>query len=654
MEQASRSGTVQSTLVTLPVEVLVYIFSFLSTRDKVRIRCISKTLRSVGEVPSLWEDFIWSRYAPRDEKLLKHILKTFGKHIKRIHISDHIAPSKLEVMLKFCKNVIHLSLPSFEYGYNVAKLEKIVHRMGSIQILDVMPIMLPLNADALILQYFTLSDNLKELSLHYRRASWRLCDTIQQWLEGWANLNFTPRKLNIIVDRKYIELHTFTSSLQACVPILRNKKLQRNSDSEDIAWVNIYFKTPTDSSATIPYIQLRVTNSSAVLSLVKPSKYGILGLDHDTLHLTEGSYRGKKVHKALLTDTNDQYIDTSVSSLTSVTYFDASCCRILYPGHLEQLSIACPNLQRLDLTRNYNCLSNLQGLHSLANNCKSLRGLSLMHIHVHDREYDCIQLWEILCTMCLTQLAIEMCMINICDSRNAKSVASDVGDCSVQVKRQKLNHMYQTYSSLQVLEVGRSRQFHYIYQPCCNPSDNELLLLTNFPSITSYRLCGLPSNNCYHTLNRIFGQKYLRCLFLSKTISGKLSLSLEGYCSSLQQLYISSADTVPTETFIDALCGHGGLEHVILYFKSLTAKSIENMIEHSSNLVTFRVYLYSRAFLKSQLKQLTAAIKKKFSKRKLFNGGNFGIKVSYHAAGVEVNDDTDLSSVWDYDRDYII
>ena len=57
-------------------------------------------------------------------------------------------------------------------------------------------------------------------------------------------------------------------------------------------------------------------------------------------------------------------MDTSVTNLTSVTYFDASCCRVLYPGHLEQLSIACPNLQRLDLWGNSNCLSNLQGLHT--------------------------------------------------------------------------------------------------------------------------------------------------------------------------------------------------------------------------------------------------------------------------------------------------
>ena len=114
-----------------------------------------------------------------------------------------------------------------------------------------------------------------------------------------------------------------------------------------MACANFYMKTITDSSATIPFVQLRVTDSSVYLSSVKASKYGILGLDYETLHLTEGSYHGKKVHKALLTGTNNEYIDTSVTSLSSVTYFDASYCKVLYPGHLEQLSVACPNLQRL-------------------------------------------------------------------------------------------------------------------------------------------------------------------------------------------------------------------------------------------------------------------------------------------------------------------
>ena len=650
MERALHSGKiVQSTLRTLPVEVLVYIFSFLSTCDIVRIRCVSKTLRSVGEIPSLWENFMWPRYAPRDDILLKSVLKMVGKHIKRFHLAHHIAPAKLQVMLKFCKNVVHLSLPSFNYK-DVEKLEKIVHSMGCVQILDFLvpvSIFLKFKEDAFIRQCFMLSYNLKELSLHFEQSTIWFSISMQKWFEEWANSNYVPRKLNIIVDRTLImEDDPFMHSLQLCVPILGNKTLQKSLESKDTAWVNIFFKTLADFSLTIPFIQLQVTDSSVVLSSVRASKYGILGLDDDALHLTEGSYRGKKVHKALLTGTNNEYIDTSVTSLSSATYFDASYCKVLHPGHLEQLSIACPNLQRLDLTRNSDCLNNLQGLRSLADNCKSLQGLSLREIHMHHSEHGCIQLWEILCTMHLTHLAIEMCMINIYGSRGGMLLASAARDCNAGVKREKLIHMFQRYSSLQVLEVGtqQAEQQLQTYESyaCYIPSDNELLLLTNFPSITYYMLCSLPSNNCRLTLKRIFGQKYLRRLFLSKTVSGKLSLSLEGHCSSLQQLYIHSLDTVPTETFIDAVCSHGGLEHVILFFKSLTAESIEKMIEHSFNLVTFRVYLDSYEALTSIV---TATIKTRFSKRKLFNGGSFDIQLSF--ANTELNKGTNLLSMWD-------
>ena len=75
MEQISCYEAVTSriTLIALPVEVLVYIISLLSTREKVEIRCVSKVLRSVSEVPSLWEELVWSHYAPHDEKLLKSV-----------------------------------------------------------------------------------------------------------------------------------------------------------------------------------------------------------------------------------------------------------------------------------------------------------------------------------------------------------------------------------------------------------------------------------------------------------------------------------------------------------------------------------------------------------------------------------------------------
>ena len=376
-------------LVTLPVEVLVYIVSFLPTRDKVVVRCVSKSLRSVSEVPSVWEKFVWIRYAPRDEKIIKHALRIFGKHIKKFHFADHVAPSKLEVMLKHCKNVVHLSLPSFHYCINFEKLKTILQGVASLQVLN---ISLPTEA-AIIGEVFTLSGNLKEITFH-DEFIWSYYD---QWLEEWTNCDYVPRKLNFVFADNPEYPNVYISSLQSYFPLLRSKKLSKISGLADIAWFSIYcFNNSTDSSPVVPFIQLQVTESTVTLPLVKASKYGTLGLDVDTLHLTQGNCH---VHKALFTGGIDEHVDFSFASLTSVTHFDASYYGGLYPGHLEQLSIACPNLKRLNLCGNSNCLKNLQGLHSLANNCKNLQALNLKNIYTHDHEYDCVQLWEILCAI---------------------------------------------------------------------------------------------------------------------------------------------------------------------------------------------------------------------------------------------------------------
>ena len=612
MEQASHSGTfTQSTLLTLPLEVLVYIVSFLPTREKVKIRCVSKSLRSVSEVPSLWEEFVWSYYhAARDEKLLKYLLKMFGKHIKRFHFTDYITPSKIMAMLKCCKNLTELSLPSVRYHGKLEQLEKIVCSMSCLQILHIQCPIYGIH----IWPLFTLSNNLKELSLSLSFGCF--VNNMQQWLEEWANFNYVPRKLNIFVGESGMPIGFVILKLQSYLPTLRDKKLQRVSDSDDTAWFSIYVKGSTSIVSFLPLLQLRVTDTSIVIPSVKASKYGILGLDSDTLYLTHGNYRGKEVHKALLKGNNGEHLDTSVIGrcLNFVTFFDASHCECLYPGHLEQLSIACPNLERLNLCGNSKCLGTLQGLHSLASNCQNLQELNLREIRVSDHEYDCLQLWEILCMMRLSQLGIEAWMINI---RDVKLPSLQPMGLTVTMKRQKLIDMFQKYLSLQVLEAEIVAQKQL--------SDNDLLLLSYFPSITSYKLFNLPSNNCYHTLRSIFSCKYIRCLSLSKDVSGILSLSLEGH-SSLQQLYINSNNTVPTESFIEALSNHGGLEHVILRVKSLSAKSVGSIIENSYNLVTFNVTLCSKAFVKSQLKQLTATFKAKFSKRRLFSGGNFTMR----------------------------
>ena len=204
--------------------------------------------------------------------------------------------------------------------------------------------------------------------------------------------------------------------------------------------------------------------------------------------------------------------------------------------------------------------------------------------------------------MHLTELAIEAWMINLCEP----------------VQQQKLINIFQKYSSLQVLEVN-------CYGSQNKLSDNELALIFYLPSITSYRINDLPSNDFSHTLKHTFSCKYLQCLYLTQGLHGGiLSLPLGGHCPCLQQLHIDFKDTAPTEAFIDVSCGHGGLEYVILKVKSLTAKSIINIIERSSNLMTFCVGLYSRSFTEVQIDELIGIIETNFSKRRFF-GGTFDL-----------------------------
>ena len=76
----------------------------------------------------------------------------------------------------------------------------------------------------------------------------------------------------------------------------------------------------------------------------------------------------------------DEYIDDSDTNLTSVTYIDTSISCLRNPVHLVRLSCLCPNLQRLDLSGNVGCLKDLEGLRSLAKNCRNLWSLNLKGI----------------------------------------------------------------------------------------------------------------------------------------------------------------------------------------------------------------------------------------------------------------------------------
>ena len=124
-------------LSTLPIELLVYIISFLSSlRDRVKLRYISKWLRCVIEgTPSLWKEFVWHYCDIHEERSVKETLKVCAQHIRVLSLpNSRTISSTLVDMLQYCSNVQHLSLPSTKL--DPEQLKNTIHHMGHLQTLE--------------------------------------------------------------------------------------------------------------------------------------------------------------------------------------------------------------------------------------------------------------------------------------------------------------------------------------------------------------------------------------------------------------------------------------------------------------------------------------------------------------------------------------
>ena len=101
-------------LVQLPIELLVYIFTLLPTsRDLVRLRYVSRKIRSISETSTLWQNFLWPWYDSCEERGVNEVLKVCGTHIKRLTfpgVSRGMAPSTAIQLVQHCCNVTEITL----------------------------------------------------------------------------------------------------------------------------------------------------------------------------------------------------------------------------------------------------------------------------------------------------------------------------------------------------------------------------------------------------------------------------------------------------------------------------------------------------------------------------------------------------------------
>ena len=606
-------------LFKLPTELLVYIVSFLSLRDRVKLRYVSRWLRCVIEgTPSLWKEFVWSYYDSREECSVKEVLKVCGQHIKILSFPNCRVPSTLVEMLQYCSNVQHLSLPSTKLDRE--QLRNTIH-MGCLQTLEV-----EVDCDSDIKELFLTAWNLSQLSIHVK-----ISQHVIKILQYWAEADLRPRNLDVI-----------ESFIVDCSNIVVNNAVQLQWSTPIPTGITAKFrvyihrrsrKIPLNFSPTFPYFQLQFEGSDQkTISCVELSEFSILGSSDDLAVMTDCQYGGRTMCLV-----RHEYENIASKWKTSnhirlnnfgcVTHFDIAERHSFHSDNLKQLALTCPYLQRLNLRNCHHCLESLQGLQAIASHCHNLQGINLLGIHVSQVENH-ILLWEILSDMKLTHLAVQFCILR-----------------SQTANKEKLVCFYKKCLTVRGIE------FHYVHNSCDSCVANEHTVPC-FPSLDYCKLranepCIVPTivqdviNDC----------KELKCVSFDLDFI-KVSLGLV-HNHNLQQLYIYSPATDVPDDFMTSVSAHGGLVHVVVSVRSLTFEGMISLVRNSPKLITLFVILSLYDVKDSSpdmldTLEINATLKRMFWHRKLFRIGCYSMIRAQNTEieNVLTKQDTDLMPLW--------
>ena len=291
---------------------------------------------------------------------------------------------------------------------------------------------------------------------------------VQDYLSEWMSVSFQPPNLSIVFYE--IDAIFHLPEIVQWWPQWNNQILAGRT-----AHFRIYFTkcNPLDVSSTSPEFQLDF-GQTATYPFVKASNFGLFGFGNDLLLLANSAGNGKAVHKAsVMAYGNFSFCMSNlccVSGLSFVTDFTTTKCGLL-SGHLEQLSIACPNVEQLSLRGNRSCLESLQGLRNIVDHCHKLQAVNLEDVHA-TKIQNCMYLWKVLSEIkMLNCLRIEMCTMKGFIGIDASSQHSFV-------------HLAVKFECLKQLEL----MHNYHSQPICVPYGDELqhaypVLLSHFPSL---------------------------------------------------------------------------------------------------------------------------------------------------------------------------
>ena len=505
-----------STLINLPMELLVKILFYLPIFDRMMMRHISQRFRDVAEIPLLWKEFtVYSQpYLKRYHVgIMANLLKAIGEHVRKIYVSMLTGKTLQMVWNTNWRNVTHLILYDSDY------LSGIIQSMPHLQNLELNLDLLgdhTINEDKeydcaveeMVRLLEIIEGRIRKLDCNCRFSCELEC--VVGGIQKFANKGHVlPSIINIFSEfgiaatnnnGSWDEFPPVTPELYKLFKFWSTSAFNLSSfeiglyDTETIIPMNIF--------PPVPVRKYKFGAAEATPTLIRLSDHGIVDLKDKIFHLSEYIDDHGMVSHVVTLDHGDcrsliEERHLNCTHLHTVSYIDISYANV-NSNHLQQLAIECPNLQQLYLEGNVNCLKDLQGLRAIVNTCQNLKSLDLAGISVSLVE-SYLLLWELLSSIKkLTYLAIELCMIFLYDLDNDD--------------KQKLFTMCKGCHSLLALDVycdGR----HYQGMNCREClSLNENFLFIHFPSLTYCAMSNM--EDCYlgYTFPECHCLKYLHML----------------------------------------------------------------------------------------------------------------------------------------------
>lgn len=599
--------TWNNNLITLPAELLVYIMSLLVIHDRIKLRYVSRRLRRVSKVAALWSEFVWPYFERRHEYYVSDTLKACGEHVKQLMFPINMPSAKIVWLTEHCVNATQLQLPPRVY-FHPAQLERSLCAMTHLEKLDVC-------WSEHIRPLLEICADLKELKIHIKKIKteprdWKLAEWASEGIRFPSVVRIFTKCGIHMMEESYAFLSKHYSVLPACEFYLYSSA-----------------KIPMNCHPHLPLLSFKF-GPTASSPFVKASNYGILGFYDDILNVMEFNYDGKVMYGAMPSFYSGPHVaplDRGFSTLSSITFFIAGY-ETIFPGHLEQIAIACPKLQWLDLYGCSDCLQSLKGLQAIVTMCQDLQGLNIADIPIMEVE-SYVLLWQVISRIVkLNHLTVGLCLLMVPDDVDSNMMVT----------------IFQNCHSLQALEI----QYGYCRE--CADWSIEDLLLSHFPSLTYCKLSYDNPNILHKIITTCKNLKYL-CYDNRATVS---LVPLNCSCM-LQQLCIESSFTDIPDSFMDMISLHGGLEHMILSVRSITVNGIKTLISNSPKLMSFCGFidqpLYNENGRKLQSKDFKTKMKKEFCHHKLFRAGCFRVSLGnqffcQYDILTELN--TDLNSLW--------